>query len=273
MGYQDLCREEVDAARQQPLAQRIEALMPVLSRLPSGELERDTSVVERDGVQFFHCGAVFAEVIDGCSGRREGELVEGGGAKALQEVDGADADADVRDVVLSAVLRNEDGDVVNQGWGDIGSLGAGDERAGGACGHLVGLDGIGQLLLKPEQFWRGPYQYVADTDGYVSHFCIADVVVLERRELEAGWIRGGDHLVSGCEDFGEVGGFDEALQHGDVRRVHAAQGEALGKMLEKCGIGCRGVLNHCGIRVEQDIDGCDVALSRGSRWLGGSGVH
>src|SRR5271170_3097944 len=71
--------------------------------------ERDLlSLLQRNRVQFFHCGAVFPQVINGrcCGG--EGKVVERCGAKGLQKVDGADPNADVRDVMISAVIGNED---------------------------------------------------------------------------------------------------------------------------------------------------------------------
>jgi hypothetical protein len=47
-------------------------------------------------------------MIDGCCGGGEGKVVERRGAKGRQKVDGADPDADVRDLMISAVIGNED---------------------------------------------------------------------------------------------------------------------------------------------------------------------
>ena len=54
--------------------------------------------------------------------------------------------------MISAVIGNEDCDVVNEVLGNMGSLGSGDECGGSSCGRLKRLDRIGQFLLKAEQF-------------------------------------------------------------------------------------------------------------------------
>src|SRR5258708_7936694 len=88
-----------------------------------GEILTSLSLLECKGMQFFHCGAVVSEMINGCSNGREGEGVEWRGNHAVQEVDSAQANGDVRDVMISAVLRNKHGDVVNQRRDNIGVLG------------------------------------------------------------------------------------------------------------------------------------------------------
>ena len=54
--------------------------------------------------------------------------------------------------MISAVIGNEDCDVVNKVLGDMGCLGSGGEYGGSSCRRLERLDRIGQFLLKPEQF-------------------------------------------------------------------------------------------------------------------------
>jgi len=81
-------------------------------------------------MQFFHCGAVVSEMIDGCSDGREGEGVERCGDHGVQEIGSANADGDVGDVMISAVFGNEVCDVGDERRDDIGILGSGDECSG-----------------------------------------------------------------------------------------------------------------------------------------------
>src|SRR5207302_5469700 len=88
------------------------------------------SMLQRDGMQFFHRGAVVPKVIDGCSDGREGEGIEWCGDHGVQEVDSAYANSDVGDVVISAVLGNEVCDVGDERRDDVGILGCGNECRG-----------------------------------------------------------------------------------------------------------------------------------------------
>jgi len=58
---------------------------------------------------------------------------------------------------------------------------------------------------------------LAEADGFVRY-----EVVLVGGKLPTGWVLLRKHFVGGCKDFGEVGGFDIALEHGDVWRVCSA---------------------------------------------------
>jgi hypothetical protein len=50
--------------------------------------------------------------------------------------------------------------------------------------------------------------------------------------------------------------------------MHATRRESLWVALEQLGIGSLSVLDHRRIRVQQDVDSCNVTLSGGSRLLG-----
>ena len=139
--------------------------------------------------------------------------------------------------MISAVIGNEACDVVNKVLGDMGCLGSGGEYGGRSCRRLERLDCIGQFLLKPEQFGCRFHQDVGNAKGLVTDLRVTYVVVLERRQLEIGWIRLGNHFVGCCIHYREVRCFDEPLQHGDVRRMHAAQRETLRIILEDLGKG------------------------------------
>ena len=88
------------------------------------------SLLECKGLQSSHRGAIVSEMINGCSNGREGEGIEWRGNHAVQEIDSAQANGNVRDVMISAVLRNKNGDVVNQWRDNLGVLGSGDECGG-----------------------------------------------------------------------------------------------------------------------------------------------
>jgi hypothetical protein len=94
---------------------------------------------------------IVPEVIDGCSCGGERERVKRFGDHGLQKVDGGDAHGHVWHVVVAAVLENEICDVWNEHRYDVGVLGRGDERGGGACGHGERRDWINRFLLQPQQ--------------------------------------------------------------------------------------------------------------------------
>src|SRR5580704_4205959 len=115
------------------------------------QLRMLVSALQRDGMQFCHRSAVIPEMINRCSHRREGKVLERCGDYAVQKVGSADANGDVRGIVIAAVLGNELCDVRNERRDDIGILGSGDECGGSSCGRLERLDRIDQCLLQSKQ--------------------------------------------------------------------------------------------------------------------------
>ena len=70
----------------------------------------------------------------------------------------------------------------------------------------------------------------------------------------------GENLAGGGIDLVEVRGADETLDHRDVRGVRRIQGEAFREDLEQAGVVGRGVPEHRGVRLQQDVNGRDRGL-------------
>ena len=80
-----------------------------------------SSVFEAERVEFFHRCSIIAEVVDGRSNRREGERIEWRGEQSIQVIDRTYTNGDMRAVVFSAVLGNEDCDILNERRNDVRS--------------------------------------------------------------------------------------------------------------------------------------------------------
>src|SRR6202041_1610727 len=141
------------------------------------------SVLQRDGMQFCHRGTVVPEVIDRCSDRREGKVLKRCGDHAVQKVDGANANGDVRSIMIPTVLGNELCDVRQELRYDIRILGSGDKCGGSPCRRRERRDRINQFLLQPKQVGCGLNQYVTNANGLVTKPRATYIGVLERREL------------------------------------------------------------------------------------------
>src|SRR5262249_46839601 len=140
-------------------------------------------MLQRNGMQLFHCGAVVPEVIDGCSGWREGKVFERSRGHRVQEFGSAYANADVRIVMISAVLRDKLCDVWKQLRNDIGILGGSDKCGVSPCWYGKRRDRIDQLLLQPKQVGGRLNLDVANGHGFVTH-----IAVLESCKLPTDWV-------------------------------------------------------------------------------------
>ena len=67
----------------------------------------------------------------------------------------------------------------------------------------------------------------------------------------------GQNPADGGIDLFEVRGANEPLNEDDVRTVRRIQGEILRKDLEQAGVVGLGVLEHRGVRLQEDVDGRD----------------
>src|SRR5438132_12871987 len=94
------------------------------------------------------------------------------------------------------------------------------------------------------------------------------VIVFESFQLQAGHIGAGEDFADGGIDFIQILGEDETLRQGDVRTMGGVKREALRKDLTQTVVGGGRVLDHRGIRLQQDVDGRDRV------WLGigGEGI-
>ena len=70
----------------------------------------------------------------------------------------------------------------------------------------------------------------------------------------------GEHLAGGGIDLVQVRGADETLEHRDVRTVRRIQGETFREDLEQAGVVGFGMLEHRGVRLQQDVNGRDRGL-------------
>ena len=75
-----------------------------------------------------------------------------------------------------------------------------------------------------------------------------------------GHVGGGEHLAGGGIDLVEVRRADETLDHRDVRTVRRIQGETFREDLEQAGVVGFAMLEHRGVRLQQDVDGGDRGL-------------
>ena len=65
----------------------------------------------------------------------------------------------------------------------------------------------------------------------------------------------GENLAGGGIDFVEVRRADETLDHRDVRSVRRIQGKAFREDLEQAGVVGGGMLEHRGVRLQEDVNG------------------
>ncbi len=114
--------------------------------------------------------------------------------------------------MLSAVLGNEDLDVVNQRRDYIGVLGSGDVCGGSPCGRRERRDRINQFLLESEQVGCRLQSRCSPSANRSCHLGTC-VIVFERLKLPTGRILFGKDFIGCCVHFGEVRCFDIPLQH------------------------------------------------------------
>src|SRR5439155_26796273 len=107
-----------------------------------------------------------------------------------------------------------------------------------------------------------------DDNARYAKVLVRYVIVFEGFQFQAGHIGAGEDFADGGIDFIQILGEDETLHQGDVRAVGGIERKALRKDLEQTLIGRHRVLDHRGIRLQQDVD------SRDRVWLGigGEGI-
>ena len=76
----------------------------------------------------------------------------------------------------------------------------------------------------------------------------------------AGHVGAGENLAGGGIDLVEVRGADETLDHRDVRTVRRIQGETFREDREQAGVVGFGMLEHRGVRFQQDVNGRNRGL-------------
>ncbi len=137
----------------------------------------------------------------------------------------------------------------------IGIIGRGDERGRISGFHRERGHGGNQVRLQLEQF-RGRLRDNAREANVLAR----DVVVFEGLQLHAGHVGAGENLAGGGIDLVEIRRADETLDHRDVRAVRRIQGETFREDLEQAGVVGFGMLEHRGVRLQQDVDGGDRGL-------------
>ena len=70
----------------------------------------------------------------------------------------------------------------------------------------------------------------------------------------------GKHLFYYGRNFVQIGGKNETLQHRDVRTMSRIQGETFGEDFQQPGICCAGMLDHCRVGFQQDVNRRDRGL-------------
>ena len=144
---------------------------------------------------------------------------------------------------------------------DLGIFRGGDERR--RCPRLYGErgNGVDQFLLVPEEVVGG-----LDHDPGKAEVLPGDVVVLVRLQLPSERLFLGQDFADGLIDLVEIRCLHVPLQTRDVRVMRRVQGEALGEVLAQARVGGLGVLDHRGVRIEQDVDGRDGVRLCGIRF-------
>src|SRR6266700_2477423 len=215
--------------------------------------------------EFLRRRAEVAEVVNGRASGREGERLERFLEHLVEIFPRGEAGRDVRMVILAGMLRHELRNVGDQGRDDVGVFGRGDEGGRGSGFHRERGHSVNHLLFECEQF-RSRF----DDNARYAKVLVRYVIVFESFQLQAGHIGAGEDFADGGIDFIQILGEDETLHQGDVGTVGGIERKAFRKDLEQTLIGRHRVLEHCGIRLEQDVNGGDLVLvSGGCGWLGG----
>src|SRR5205814_1478779 len=144
---------------------------------------------------------------------------------------------------------------------DLG-IRSGDERGRGSGFHRERGHSVDHLLFQLEQFGSR-----FDDNAREAKILVRYVVVFESFQLQASHIGAGEDFADGGIDFIEILGEDETLHQTDVGTVLGVQRKALRKDLPQTIVGGGRVLDHRGIRLQQDVDGRDRV------WLGIGGAR
>ena len=125
--------------------------------------------------------------------------------------------------------------------------------------------------MQLEDFRRRPRANARD-----SHRAARGVVVFEGLKFHALHIDGGENLAGGGIDLLEIRRADETLEHRNVRGMRRIQGKAFREDREQPGVVVSGMLEHRGVRLQEDVYGRDFTwLASGVRSLdlGAQGSH